>query len=121
MKFSDFLQAELDKRDWSNARLAAVAKLSRQAVGYYLTGDRIPDRKSLKKIADALNLPLDLLNDYAEGGGKPKPAKDTWLLKVEHKLTRIKSPEARKVVEATIDALQPDNEKHRRIAENETQ
>lgn len=50
----------MEKRGWNNADLAREAKLSRQSIGYYVTG-RIPDAESLKKIAKAMDVTLDEL------------------------------------------------------------
>lgn len=63
--FNDWLQEELDKKDWTQADLMRASGLTSAAISKYLNG-RIPDDKSLRKIAHALNLPVDFVFEKAE-------------------------------------------------------
>ncbi len=56
--FADWLQAELDRRDWSQSDLANKAGINRQVINSYLLHKRKkPDEEILSAIAHALNLP----------------------------------------------------------------
>ncbi len=47
--------------DRSNTEFATFLGLSRQTVGFYLNGDRVPDFNSLKIIAQKCQVPADYL------------------------------------------------------------
>jgi transcriptional regulator with XRE-family HTH domain len=87
MKFSDWLIEEMKGRDWSNSELARRAKITRQAVGYYV-GGRIPDSEAIEKIAKALGYPLETV--YRAAGILPPEAEKREILeKIRHELERL--------------------------------
>ncbi len=55
--FSEWLAIELEKREWSPARLARVANISRTAISNILSGTRRAGPDVCKAIARAFNLP----------------------------------------------------------------
>ena len=58
--FAEWLQAELNKRDWSQSDLARKTGLTRSAVSYILSlKSKVPDNKSLVLIADALEVSFE--------------------------------------------------------------
>lgn len=50
-----------DKKGWSQAQLADNSGVSRVMVGKYERGEAVPSIDAAKKIADALDVPLDNL------------------------------------------------------------
>ena len=60
MDFLEWLNAELNQRNWNQSELARKSGLTRQAISHILSGrSRTPDNKSLEAIARALNIPND--------------------------------------------------------------
>lgn len=59
------------ERDLSNTEFAKFLDMSRQTVGFYLNGDRVPDALMLRQIAEKCNVSADwllgLTNDNAKG------------------------------------------------------
>ncbi len=100
MNFSDWLLSELAKRKWSQSDLAKHSKLTKQAIGNYVSG-RIPSRDALIVIAKALKIPMDTIFDAVDG----KVSKDdAWVEEMNHKLSLL-PPSSRGVAEKLLDAL----------------
>ena len=57
MNFSEWLEKELEKRDWSYNELAKRAGLSSGYVSMVMTGQRRPKEKFCNAVARALNVP----------------------------------------------------------------
>ncbi len=58
--FVNWLKAQLQERNWSQAELARASGLNKQSIHYYLTQSARPPRAhALAKIAHALNLPVE--------------------------------------------------------------
>ena len=73
--FSKWLQERLDERGWKPADLVK-AGIDSGFVSRLLTGERLPGVATIKKIADALNIPeVEVLR--AMGKASPEPASDT--------------------------------------------
>jgi transcriptional regulator with XRE-family HTH domain len=101
MKFADWLLGEMKKKGWSNSDLARESDLSRQAIGYYLNG-RTPDNESLRKIARALDVPIE---EALRLTGVPIPEEaDPWVERMSRRLERL-PPELREIAEAMIKVL----------------
>jgi len=61
-EFGRRLHALMLERNWNQSEFARQADLGRDAISTYVRGRSFPDPKSLKKLADALDMkPLDLL------------------------------------------------------------
>lgn len=72
-KFSDWLLEQLREKEWSQADLARASGLTRATISYYLgPKSKKPDETAIRKIAKALNLPIDLVYEKA-GILPPKP------------------------------------------------
>jgi transcriptional regulator with XRE-family HTH domain len=56
-QFSDWLNEELKKREWTQADLARASGLTRQAISNYINERRNPDDQAIAAIARALRLP----------------------------------------------------------------
>ncbi len=59
--FQERLEALRKEHDLSNTDFAKFLGMSRQTVGFYLNGDRIPDMLGLKQIAEECNVSADWL------------------------------------------------------------
>lgn len=55
--FSEWLQTELDRREWRPTELAKKSEISDGAISRFLRGERKPDPESLVSIAKAFRLP----------------------------------------------------------------
>lgn len=59
MEFRDWLQGELNRREWRATDLARKADIDNGMISRILSGAREPSVKTLEKIADAFSLPVD--------------------------------------------------------------
>jgi transcriptional regulator with XRE-family HTH domain len=57
--FSEWLQAEMDKRGWSQSDLARNAELNRAVINKLLNGKSHPQPSTLESISRALKIPLE--------------------------------------------------------------
>jgi transcriptional regulator with XRE-family HTH domain len=57
--FINWINQELDKREWSQADLARIAHLSPGGISHILTGTRKPGIDVCEKIAKAFKIPAD--------------------------------------------------------------
>ena len=65
--FGRKLRAALEAKSWNQSDLAKATGLGRDSISTYIRGLTMPDPKNLKKLAEALELPVkDLM---PEGGG----------------------------------------------------
>lgn len=55
--FGEWLQNEINKRNWSQADLSRATGLTTSAISRLLTGERGPGPEAARAIAHALNLP----------------------------------------------------------------
>jgi transcriptional regulator with XRE-family HTH domain len=65
-QFADWFNQQLSKREWTQGRLisksgAKAERLSSAAVSRYSTGKMAPDAASCQKIADAFDVPVELV------------------------------------------------------------
>lgn len=67
--FPQWLQRQLDRREWRQVDLARRADVSGTSVSHYLNGNRIPDPMTCDRIADALAVDRDLV--LALAGHRP--------------------------------------------------
>lgn len=59
--FSDRFELLRKERDLSNTDFSKFLEMSRQTVGFYLNGERVPDALTLIKIAEKCNVSVDWL------------------------------------------------------------
>lgn len=102
--FPDWLQSELDKRDWSQADLAYSAGISRAVVNKLLNRKTYPQPDTLQAIARAFKLPV--VTVYRAAGLLPKETEtESFEAELIHKLRLIKNPERRKTAIRLLQAL----------------
>jgi transcriptional regulator with XRE-family HTH domain len=103
-KFPDWLQSELDKRQWSQADLAYSAGISRAVVNKLLNRRTYPQPDTLQAIARAFKIPVETV--YRAAGLLPQESEvDTFAAEIIHKLKLIKDPERRKTAIRLLKAL----------------
>lgn len=73
MEFHRKLERELARRDWSQAKLAAMIDVAPSAVSGMIAGTRRPYMDQALAIARALGVPLDYLADDSIAGPPPAP------------------------------------------------
>lgn len=59
MTFANWLQGELDRREWNQADLSRASGLSSAAISRILTGTRQPGLAACRQIAKALHVPAE--------------------------------------------------------------
>jgi len=102
--FPDWLRAELDKRNWSQADLAYSAGISRAVVNKLLNRKTYPLPHTLQAIARAFKIPVETV--YRAAGLLPQETEpETFEAEIIHKLKLIKSPERRKTAVRLLKAL----------------
>jgi transcriptional regulator with XRE-family HTH domain len=112
-KFSDWLQSELDKRQWSQAELAYSAGISRAVINKLLNKKTYPQPDTLQAIARALKIPVESI--YRVAGLLPEESEtEAFIAEIVHKLELIKSPKRRKTALRLLEALiaEETNETH---------
>jgi transcriptional regulator with XRE-family HTH domain len=116
VEFGRWLQAQMRRRDWSQADLAQQVKASTGAVSMWARGLRKPDPDSCERIADALGLDVDLVLTMA--GHRPPSYEtdpnDPKELTIQ-RLRRLKWDRARNVTLAgIIDAWEKEDRREGR-------
>lgn len=101
LSFSEWLQNELDKREWKQADLVHASQLSRSIISKILLGESQPQPETLQSIARGLRLPADLV--FRKAGLLP-PAVDVDEVAeaIAHKIMLL-PPEERQEI---LDILQ---------------
>lgn len=100
----EWIIAEREKHDWSQADLARKAGIKRQTINGYESRRRTnPDEKVLVKISQALGYHPEFLPRLA-GLLPPEPDKDPWIEKMNAKLQRI-PPGLRDAADKMIESL----------------
>jgi len=64
-KFANWLQGKMDAAGWSQSDLARRSGLTRQAIGNYVQGRRIPNRDAIAGIAKAFDLDIQYVYKMA--------------------------------------------------------
>ena len=112
-RFSDWLQSELDKRQWSQAELAYSAGISRAVINKLLNKRTYPQPDTLQAIARALKIPVESI--YRVAGLLPEESEtEAFTAEIVHKIKLIKSPKRRKTALRLLEALiaEETNETH---------
>ena len=76
--FVQWLQGELDHRDWNQADLARKSGISKAYISRIFSENREPSADTLKSIARALHLPIEIV--YREAGLLPKKTEQNKLI-----------------------------------------
>ena len=103
IEFSDWLKAELERRKWKPTELARRAELDDGIISRALSGARVPSTKSLERIADALDVPVEEVFRQV-GLLPPDEEEDQWVIRMSRRLERL-PPELREIAEAMIKVL----------------
>jgi len=101
--FTEWLENELNKRNWDRAELARRARLATSTVTRIMNGERSPGPDFCRSVARALNLPPETV--FRKAGLLPqKPDTDPEIEEALHLLSQLPGP-VRKLVLLQIRAL----------------
>lgn len=111
--FSEWLQAEMDKRGWSQSDLARYADLNRAVINKLLNGKSHPQPSTLESISRALKVPIEIT--YRAAGLLPvNPDNDDAIEEAIHVLKSIQSAQRRATAIALLKALINEEENEQR-------
>ena len=96
---------ELNKRDWSQAALARTSGLSRSAISNYISDYRIPDKRSLIAIANAFNIPPNIVFSAA-GLKSPIPDEDAEIEEIIHLIMQLPESEREEIRDIALLKLE---------------
>ncbi|MGE5462643.1 MAG: helix-turn-helix domain-containing protein [Syntrophothermus sp.] len=102
--FSDWLQAEMNKRGWSQSDLARAADLNRAVINKLLNGKSHPQPATLEAISRALKVPIE--TTYRAAGLLPVSSdNDDTLEEAIYVLKNIHSAQRKATAVALLKAL----------------
>jgi transcriptional regulator with XRE-family HTH domain len=111
--FSEWLQAEMDKRGWSQSDLARAAELNRAVINKLLNGKSHPQPATLEAISRALKVPLEII--YRVAGLLPAdPDNDDVMEEAMYIFKSIQNSQRRATAIALLKALIMEEEKEQR-------
>jgi transcriptional regulator with XRE-family HTH domain len=111
--FSEWLQAEMDKRGWSQSDLARCADLNRAVINKLLNGKSHPQPPTLEAISHALKIPIEMT--YRAAGLLPaNPENDDAVEEAIHVLKSIQSTQRKATAIALLKALINEEENEQR-------
>ena len=111
--FSEWLQAEMDKRGWSQSDLARYADLNRAVINKLLNGKSNPQPPTLGAISRALKMPIEIT--YRAAGLLPSNTEhDETIEEAIHVLKSIQSSQRKATAIALLKALINDEESEQR-------
>lgn len=111
--FSEWLQAEMDKRDWSQSDCARAAELNRAVINKLLNGKCKPQPITLAAIARAFKVPVEVA--YRAAGLLPPSAEhDDTIEQVTYIFNSIQNPQRRSTAIMLLRALVSEEENERR-------
>lgn len=109
-EFSNWLREELDRRGWTQAKLAGLMGMSPAQVTRIMSGERGIGEQSLTAIAKAFRIPPEEV--YRAAGLLPARAgHDELVDRAEHMLRSFKTEQYRQIALATLEALLVQEEK----------
>jgi len=111
--FSEWLQAEIDKRGWSQSDLARSADLNRAVINKLLNGKSHAQPATLEAISRALRIPIEIT--YRAAGLLPSnPDNDDSLEEAIHVLKSIQSTQRKATAITLLKALIHEEENEQR-------
>jgi len=111
--FSEWLQAEMDKRDWSQSDCARAADLNRAVINKLLNGKCRPQPSTLGALARAFKMPVETA--YRAAGLLPSNADhDDTIEQLMHVFKSIQSPQRRSTAIMLLKALVTEEENEQR-------
>ena len=112
--FSEWLQAEMDKRGWSQSDLARSAELNRAVINKLLNGKSHPQPTTLEAISRALRIPIEIT--YRAAGLLPNNTdNDETIEEAIYVLKNIQSTQRKATAIALLKALINEEEHEQRI------
>jgi transcriptional regulator with XRE-family HTH domain len=113
LRFSEWLQAEMDRRGWSQSDCARSANLNRAVINKLLNGKSKPQPPTLAAIARALKIPVEIA--YRAAGLLPPSADgDDTTVELIHIFKSIQSPRRKATAIMLIKALVAEEENEQR-------
>jgi transcriptional regulator with XRE-family HTH domain len=111
--FSEWLQAEMDKRGWSQSDMARAAELNRAVINKLLSGKSHAQPATLEAISRALKIPLETL--YRVAGLLPaNPDSDDAVAEAMHIFKSIQNSQRRATAMTLLKALIMEEENERK-------
>jgi transcriptional regulator with XRE-family HTH domain len=111
--FSEWLQAEMDKRGWSQSDLARSAELNRAVINKLLNGKSHPQPTTLEAISRALRIPIEIT--YRAAGLLPNNTdNDETIEEAIYVLKNIQSTQRKATAVALLKALINEEENEQR-------
>jgi transcriptional regulator with XRE-family HTH domain len=102
--FSEWLQAEMNKRGWSQSDLARAADLNRAVINKLLNGKSHPQPSTLEAISRALKIPIEIT--YRAAGLLPANSDhDDTVEEAIYVLKHIRSTQRKATAVALLKAL----------------
>ena len=111
--FPEWLQAEIDKRGWSQSDCARAADLNRAVINKLLNGKCRPQPPTLIAIAKAFKIPVETAYQAA-GLLPPNPSLDESAAEVIFIFNSLQSPQRRSTVVTILRALLLEEENEHR-------
>jgi transcriptional regulator with XRE-family HTH domain len=113
LRFSEWLQLELDKRGWSQSDCARSANLNRAVINKLLNGKSKPQPSTLAAIARAFKIPVETV--YRAAGLLPvNMDHDDRTRELIHTFESIQSPQRKATAIMLLKALVEEEEIERR-------
>ena len=111
--FSEWLQAEMDKRGWSQSDLARSSELNRAVINKLLNGKSHPQPTTLEAISRALKIPIEIT--YRAAGLLPNNTdNDETIEEAIYVLKNIQSSQRKATAVALLKALIHEEENEQR-------
>ena len=113
LRFAEWLQAEMDKREWSQSDCARGADLNRAVINKLLNRKSKPQPATLVALARAFKIPVETAY-RAAGLLPPSPDGDDTSAELIHIFNSIQSPQRRATAIMLLKALIAEEENERR-------
>ena len=113
LRFSEWLQLELDRRGWSQSDCARSANLNRAVINKLLNGKSRPQPSTLAAIARAFKIPVETVY-RAAGLLPPNTDHDDSTQELMHIFKSIQSPQRKTTAIMLLKALIAEEENERR-------
>jgi transcriptional regulator with XRE-family HTH domain len=113
LRFSEWLQAEMDRRGWSQSDCARSASLNRAVINKLLNGKSKPQPPTLAAIARAFKIPVETAY-RAAGLLPPSVDGDDTTVELIHIFKSIQSPRRKATAIMLLKALIAEEENEQR-------
>ena len=116
LDFSDWLQSEMDKRQWSQSNLARASNLNRAVINKLLNRKSNPHPETLMALARAFKIPVEAA--YRAAGLLPEiPEAEEFLEDLIHKFRLIQTPQRKMTAVSLLQALIREEENEQRSSQ----